>query len=84
MRKGYNFKHLLEKWDEIVLRLCEEVTPHDVLSVVRDYLKVVAHDFDRADLDSDRFSKAVAFIEQALNCIDPTDKEDTDGNATRP
>jgi hypothetical protein len=82
MRKGYNFKHLLEKWDEIVLRLCEEVTPHDVLSVVKDYLKIVAHDFDQVGLEPTRFNKAIALIEQALEHINPTDEETDNGNAT--
>jgi hypothetical protein len=75
MRKGYNFKHLIEKWDEIVMRLCEEVTPHDVLSVVKDYLKVVAADFDKVGLDPDRFNKAVELLDQALAHINPTEEE---------
>lgn len=83
MRKGYNFKHLLEKWDEVVLRLCEEVTPHDVLCVVRDYLKIVAHDFDREGLPPDRFNKAVELLDQALAHINPTEEETQHEHATK-
>ena len=71
MRKGYNFKALIARWDEVVMQLCEEVTPHDVLTVVRGYLLLVAKDYKRAKLKTTAINKACKLIEQACKQINP-------------
>lgn len=70
-RQGYNFKALVQKWEEIVHRLCDEVTPHDVLSAVKQYLDLVQKDFEKQNLNGERFKKASDLLEQVLKLLDP-------------
>lgn len=73
-RNRYNFKQVLLHWDDVIFRLCDEVTPHDVLEVVSKYVDMVIEDCNSANVNNVRFVQAKAAISVALNLIDPEAK----------
>lgn len=71
-RSRYSFKQVLAHWEDVVHRLCDEVTPHDVLEVVKDYLELVSNDIQAFNLNNSRFNKAKELVTLAMNEINPT------------
>ena len=37
--KGINYRILMNNWDAVVDKICDEMTPHDVLRVIADYIQ---------------------------------------------
>lgn len=69
--RGINFRSLLQNWDTIVHKLCEEVTTHDVLNIVRDHVKLIVCDLEKNKINSEKAKKALKHIEEALILLDP-------------
>jgi hypothetical protein len=53
------------------MRLCEEVTTHDVLGVIDEYLGLVAGDLKRLKRDGSRVAQCRKHIQEARKAIDP-------------
>ncbi len=66
-----NHRKLLAEWDTIIMRLCEEVTTHDVLGVIDEYLGLVAGDLKRLKRDGSRVAQCRKHIQEARKAIDP-------------
>jgi hypothetical protein len=69
--RGINYKTLTSRWKEIIEKLCEEVTPHDVLSIVADHLEKSANLSDRLSIKSTHIREALQHIQMAMKKIDP-------------
>lgn len=66
-----NFKKLLSDWDNILIRMCDEFTTHDVLEVVSEYLNLVISDCKDYDFACDKVKKAKKLLDEAVNLLDP-------------
>lgn len=69
--KGINYKVLLSKWDEVIELLCEEVTAHDVLSVVVSTIEKTKLLCMKENIDYKHLEKTIDLINQAMCLIDP-------------
>lgn len=70
----YNWQHVKTHWEEVVFRLCDEVTPHDVLNEVANYIQIVVLECEKLKLNAAKFSEALQLVKQALDKINPTDE----------
>ncbi len=71
-KSRYNWTYVKTHWEEVIHRLCEEVTPHDVLNEVCDYLNNVSKDCAAVGLNNSKFLKAKQLIEEGMKQINPT------------
>jgi hypothetical protein len=69
--RGINFQSLLKNWDTIVHKLCEEVTTHDVLSIVTEHVKLIVDDLNKNKIDSSKAKEALEHLKQAIKLLDP-------------
>lgn len=71
-KSKYSFNHVVAHWEEVVFRLCDEITPHDVLSQVSNYLTSAIKEAQSFKTDTSRMSRARDLVNQAMTLIDPT------------
>lgn len=69
--RGINFRSLLSNWDTVVHKLCEEVTTYDVLTIVKEHVKLIIQDLEDQKINSDKAKKALVHLEQALALLNP-------------
>lgn len=66
-----NHRKLLATWDTIIMQLCEEVTTHDVLGVIMEYISLVEADCRKNKIDSKRFKECLKHLEKARSAVNP-------------
>ena len=69
--RGINHKQLLSKWDLIIQRICDECTPHDVLSVVVSHLTNVIKEKKKHNICNRKEQMAIDLIKEAMEKITP-------------
>jgi hypothetical protein len=74
-KSKYNWQHVVTHWEEVVFRLCDELTPHDILKEVANYLESAVSECQALKFNPSKFSKALKHINKALTEIDPTDED---------
>ena len=53
------------------MQLCEEVTTHDVLGVIMEYISLVEADCRKNKMDSKRFKECLKHLEKARSAVNP-------------
>jgi hypothetical protein len=66
-----NVRRLVKDWDNVIIKLCDEVTPHDVIEVVATYLDLIVSDCEQFDFECEKVKKAKELLNQALQLLDP-------------
>ena len=76
--RGINYRSLTQNWRPIIDKLCDEVTPHDVLDVVLEHLETTQDICVKMSMKSDNIDKAMSHlkigiseIKKAMKQIDP-------------
>ena len=71
--KGINYRVLMNNWDTIVDKICDEMTPHDVLRVVADHIKRNINDSKKHKIPFSNLEEGHKLIIEAMNKINPED-----------
>ena len=69
--RGINFRSLLNNWDSVIHKLCEEVTTYDVLTIVRNHVGLIVKDLKKNKMNSDKAEKALKHLDEALSLLNP-------------
>lgn len=69
--RGINYRQMLSRWDQVILRICDECTPHDVLGVVADHLEGVVVEKGRVGLTTVGERGAIDLLREAMARITP-------------
>jgi hypothetical protein len=69
--RGINYRSLLNNWEEIVEKLCDELTPHDILGVIANHLNKTADISEKMSYKSDHLREAVKKINEAMQMVNP-------------
>jgi hypothetical protein len=69
--RGINFQSLLKNWDLIVDKLCDEVSTHDILLVIRKNLEIKIRQYEENKFDTTKSKLALQKIDEILKLIDP-------------
>jgi hypothetical protein len=69
--RGINQRELLNKWDLIIQKICEDCTPHDVLGVVVTHLNAVVKQKRSLKLSGRKEQMAIDLIKEAMEKISP-------------
>lgn len=76
--RGINYRSLTQNWRPIIEKLCDEVTPHDVLDVVLEHLQTTQDICVKMSMRSDNIESAISHlkigiseIKKAMKHIDP-------------
>lgn len=69
--RGINYQSMLKNWDLIIDKLCEEVSTHDVLSVVLQHVNLMADELESKKLNAEKVNKAKKLLEEALSLLNP-------------
>ena len=69
--KKPNYVWMLQNWQQVVKKLCEECTTHDVLEVFCLHVDEMADQLDSAGMSSRKVREAASKIREALSLLDP-------------
>ena len=69
--RGINYRSLMANWEAILDKLCDEITPHDVLMVIVKHLQHTAEMSEKLAYKNDHIKKCIEKIEEAMALIDP-------------
>ncbi len=69
--KGINYRILMNNWDAVVDKICDEMTPHDVLRVIADYIQRNIKESKKHKLNCDKLEKGHELIIEAMNQLNP-------------
>jgi hypothetical protein len=69
--RGVNYRFLISNWDQIVEKLCDEVTPHDILGIIQRHLVKTAEFSEKLSYKSDNLREAIQKIQEAMQLINP-------------
>lgn len=67
--KDINYRSMLQNWDTIIDKLCDELTPYDVLGVVAKHLEVSCKMCENLGYRNDREKDALKKINEARSLI---------------
>lgn len=73
MRKP-NYAWLLQNWQLVITKLCEECSTHDVLELFCRHVEDVADELDAAGISSKNARQAGGKLREALALLDPEPK----------
>ena len=62
---------MLSRWDQVISRICDECTPHDVVGVVADHLSAVVREKRRLGLGARGEQMAIDLLREAMERITP-------------
>ena len=71
--KGINHRSLLQNWDTVLHKLCEECSVYDVLSIVSENLKNDLKKIKSLSLNDEKIIKAIEKISEAMMLLNPED-----------
>lgn len=66
-----SYKAITGNWEDIVLLLCDEKTPYDILNLISNYLDEVIQQCKENGIGYERFEKAKEKISQACVHLNP-------------
>jgi glucan phosphorylase len=69
--RGINFQSMLKNWDSIIHKLCEEVSTHDVLEIVKNHIQLMVEEFNKNKLNSSKIEEALNHVSIALELLNP-------------
>ncbi len=69
--RGVNFQSMLKNWDSIIHKLCEEVSTHDVLEIVKNHIQLMVEEFNKNKLNSSKIEEALNHVSIALELLNP-------------
>lgn len=69
--RGVNFQSMLKNWDSIIHKLCEEVSTHDVLEIVKNHIQLMVEEFNKNKLNSSKIEEALNHVSIDLELLNP-------------
>jgi len=69
--RGINHRALLQNWDIILHKLCDECSAHDVLGIVVDNLKNDVKKLESLSMSPKKIIDAMDKIVEAMKILDP-------------
>lgn len=69
--RGINYRSLVSNWESVIDKLCEEVTPFDVMNVVLKHVKNTAKICEDVNVPNKNLNDFIQQVEEALKLIDP-------------
>ncbi len=69
--KGINYRSLLDNWEAVIDKLCEECTPYDVLEVVAKNVNNIIVLTEKLKVHNQHLKDAQAKIQEAMKLLDP-------------
>lgn len=71
MARRPNYNWIMQNWQLVATKLCEEVTPHDMLGVFVTYVESSCVELESAGISSKKRRKALSKLREAMTLIDP-------------
>lgn len=69
--RGINYRVMLQNWEPILQKFCEELTPHDMLDVICQHLQHTSDLSEKMSFKNDHIKKAIEKIKEGMALIDP-------------
>lgn len=69
--RGIHYPSMVKNWDTIIYKLCEEVSTHDVLSIVTENVKLLVDDLKRNKINNSKAKEAYKHLQKALDLLNP-------------
>ena len=69
--KGINYRVLMNNWDTVVEKICDEMTPHDVLRVVAKYVQQNIDESKKHNLTTSHLVEGHRKLIEAMIHLDP-------------
>lgn len=71
MSRRPNYNWIMQNWQLVAMKLCEEVTSHDMLDMFISHVESSCVELDRAGISSKRRRKALEKLNEAKSLLNP-------------